>query len=303
MTATAVGALLIILAGVVLRRLGLAGPKDGPLLVRLVIYLFLPALVFLILVRADLSASLLLVPLAGWIVFLALLALCTVLMRATDLDGPRAGAFVVAGAIGNTGFFGLPLIAASGRGFSLAAAVMYDSLCTAIVTWTATPAIARAYAGAGTGFKWRPLLRALNLPPTWAVVAGIALNLAGVNDLPDVLVRPLEILGDAVLPLVMVYAGLLLEVSALRRAWAQVGAIAVIRLAVAALVGLGVGLLLGLGGATLHTVVLMAAMPTAMMSLVLGTRFGLRSDVIAGAVATTTVLATLTLPAIRALLT
>ena len=135
------------------------------------------------------------------------------------------------------------------------------------------------------------------------MVAGIALNLAGVHDLPDVLVRPLEILGDAVLPLVMVYAGLLLEVGALRRAWAQVGAIAVIRLAVAALVGLGVGLLLGLGGATLHTVVLMAAMPTAMMSLVLGTRFGLRSDVIAGAVATTTVLATLTLPAIRALLT
>jgi predicted permease len=35
---------------------------------------------------------------------------------------------------------------------------------------------------------------------------------------------------------------------------------------------------------------------------VLGTQFGLRSELIAGAVATTTLLATLTLPAIRAIL-
>ena len=46
----------------------------------------------------------------------------------------------------------------------------------------------------------------------------------------------------------------------------------------------------------------MAAMPTAMMSLVLGTRYGLRSDVLAGAVVVTTLLATVTLPAWRAVL-
>ena len=45
-----------------------------------------------------------------------------------------------------------------------------------------------------------------------------------------------------------------------------------------------------------NTVVIMAAMPTAMMSLVIGTRSGLRSDVLAGAVVVTTLLATLTLP-------
>jgi predicted permease len=301
LTATAVGALLIILAGMVIRRLGIASPKDGPLLVRLVISVFMPALILVILVRADLSAALLLVPLAGWIVFVAMLGLCVGLARALRLEGPRAGAFVVAGAVGNTGFFGLPLIAASGSGFSQAAAVMYDALCTGIVTWTATPALSRGYSGAGPRLEWRALLRVLALPPTWALAVGVLLNLAGV-DLPDVIDRPLEILAGAVLPLVMIYAGLLLEVGVLRRAWAQVGAITVVRLVLAALVGLAVGALLGLAGATLHTVVLLSAMPTAMMSLVLGTQFGLRSELIAGAVATTTLLATLTLPAIRAIL-
>ena len=46
----------------------------------------------------------------------------------------------------------------------------------------------------------------------------------------------------------------------------------------------------------------MAAMPTAMMSLVIGARSGLRSDVLAGAVVVTTILATLTLPLWRAAL-
>ena len=58
----------------------------------------------------------------------------------------------------------------------------------------------------------------------------------------------------------------------------------------------------GFSGDVLHTVVIMAAMPTAMMSLVLGTRYGLRSDVLAGAVVVTTLLATVTLPAWRAAL-
>ena len=55
-------------------------------------------------------------------------------------------------------------------------------------------------------------------------------------------------------------------------------------------------------GDVLHTVVIMAAMPTAMMSLVIGARSGLRADVLAAAVVVTTVLATVTLPLWRAAL-
>jgi predicted permease len=105
-----------------------------------------------------------------------------------------------------------------------------------------------------------------------------------------------------VLPLVLIYAGLVLEWDGIRRAWREVSTVAAIRLAVSPLVCLLFAWLIGFDGDVLRTVVLMAAMPTAMMSLVIGGWFKLKTDVIAGAVVATTLLATLVLPLIRALL-
>jgi len=304
-TATAVGALLVMLAGGGVRRLGILRREDGVLLVRVVLYLTLPALVFLVLLRADLEPSLALAPVAGWLVHLVTLVPLLVAVRRLRIDSPRGGAIVVAAAVGNTGFFGLPLIAASGDEFSVAAAVMYDALSTGIITWTSTVAVSSAMGEGGRGprVEWGRVGRALLLPPVWALAAGLALNLAGVDELPDAIERPLEILEGAVLPLVMIYAGLMIDVRGLRRVWRDVSAIAVLRLGGGALVGLGAAMLLGLDGDIFNTVVLMAAMPTAMMSLVLGGRFRLRTDIIAGAVAVTTLLCTGTLPAVGALLT
>ncbi|MEW6583834.1 MAG: AEC family transporter [Actinomycetota bacterium] len=304
MTATALGALLVMLAGAGVRRFGVLRREDGLILVRIVLYLTLPALVFLVVLEADLEPSLLLVPVAGWIVHLVMLGGMLLAVRAGRLPRPRGGAIVVSTAVGNTGFFGIPLIAASGAGFSVAAAVMYDALSTGIITWTSTVAVASAMGEASDvpRVDWGKVGRALLLPPMWALAAGLAFNLSGVHELPRVVERPFEILSGAVLPLVMVYAGLMIDVRGLRHVWRDVAAISVVRLVVAAGVGLAVALALGFEDSTLHTVVVMAAMPTAMMSLVLGGQFRLRADIIAGAVAVTTLLATVTLPALRAVI-
>ncbi|MDH3226129.1 MAG: AEC family transporter [Thermoleophilia bacterium] len=305
MTATALGALFIILVGVVLRRAGLLRQEDGPALVRIVLYAALPALVFLILIRADLDAELALVPVAAWLVHGVMLATCFGLAALWSMDRPLTGAFVTSTAVGNTGFFGLPLIAASGAGVSLPAAVMYDALGTGIMTFTTTVVIASAFGerGSGAAIDWERLGRALSLPPMWALAIGIAVNLMGVDTLPMAIERPLELLSAAVLPLVMLYAGLIIDARDLRQFWAVVTASAILRLGMAALVGLGVGLALGLRDELLRTVVLMAAMPTAMMSLVIGSEFKVRYEMIAGAVLVTTLLSTMTLPLIRSLLT
>lgn len=304
MTETAFGALLIILAGAAARRAGVLRREDGPVLVRVVINLALPPLIFLILVQADLHASLLLVPVAGFAIHGILLGLVWLSVRVWGMERPRAGAMIVATAIGNTGFFGLPLIAASGSGFSLPAAVMYDSLCTGVLTWTSTVAISEAYGRVHTAPRpsFSEGLRAFaRLPPNWALAAGLAVNAAGI-DTPALVERPLEILGAATLPLTMLYAGLMIEFRGLRRIWGEVTYVVVVRLGVATLIGVAVAGALRFSDDVFNTVVIMAAMPTAMMSLVIGTRSGLRSDVLAGAVVVTTLLSTLTLPAWRAIL-
>jgi malate permease and related proteins len=304
MTETAFAALLIILAGALARRLGLIRRSHGTTLVNVVLYLALPALVFLIIIRADLNRSLWLVPLAAFVIHGILVALSWTATRLWGMEGPRAGAIVVVTAVGNTGFFGLPLIAASGEGFSLPAAVMYDALATAIITWTSTVALAAHFGRPVGGPRVRPADagRALLLPPTLALAAGLALNVAGVDSLPVLVERPLEILAAAVLPLTMLYGGLMLEVGGLARIWREMAYVVIVRLGVAALIGYAVARAFGFTGDVLNTVVIMAAMPAAMMSLVLGVRGGLRPDVLAGAVAVTTVLCTLTLPLWRALL-
>ncbi len=303
MTATAVGALAIILLGWLVRRLGVMRPKDGPMLVQVVIYLALPALVLHIMVTSDLQPALILVPLVGFAVHGVLVAVALGAARLSKLDRPSTGALIVASAVGNTGFFGVPLIAASGPHLSVAAAVMFDTFCTGILTWTSTVWISGRFGdSSGDAAAARDVWRNLLLPPTWAMALGLGLNLAGVRSLPDIIDRPLGILGGAVLPLVLIYAGLVIEWDGIRRAWRDVSTVVVIRLGISPLICLVFAWAIGLDGDVLRTVVLMAAMPTAMMSLVIGGWFKLKTDVIAGAVVATTLLATLVLPLIRALL-
>ena len=303
LTETAFGALVIILAGALARHFRVLSREDGPALVRIVIYLALPPLIFLIIVRADLHGALLLIPIAAILVHVVLLGIGWASTRVWGMEPSRAGALILAVAVGNTGFFGLPLIAASGAGFSLPAAVLYD-VGTGLITWTLTVAVASAF-GRAPGAP-RPSLRqlgsALLLPPNWGLAAGVVVNLAGVDDLPLLIERPLELLAAAVLPLTMLYTGITIELRGLPRLWGEVSYSAVMRLLVAGVIGLIVATAFQFEGDVLHTVVIMAAMPTAMMSLVIGARSGLRADVLAAAVVVTTVLATVTLPLWRAAL-
>lgn len=304
MTETAVGALLIIFAGLVARRVGIIRRDDGPLLVRIIVNLTLPALIFVILEGANLDASLLLVPVAAFAIHFALLGISWVAVRVWGMERPRAGALIVATAVGNTGFFGLPLIAASGPGFSLPAAVMYDTLATGIITWTSTVAVAEAYgrSDAAPRLRAREVLPHVLNPPICALAVGLAINLLGVGDLPGIVTRPFEILGAATLPLTMLYAGVMIQVRGLNRLWGEMTYSVIVKLGISALLGVAVAELLRFSGDVFNTIVIMAAMPTAMMSLVIGARSGLRSDVLAGAVVVTTILATLTLPLWRAAL-
>lgn len=303
-TETAVAALILILLGAVARHTGIVRRDQGDVFVKVVIYFALPPLVFLIIVRADLDGALVLVPVAALLIHVILVAFSWCSARLGRVGRRGTGALILATAVGNTGFFGLPLIFASGEGFSLPAAVMYDALATALITWTSTVAIANHYGRADGAARVRlaDAGRALLLPPTLALALGLVVNLAGVNDLPGFIERPCAIMAAAVLPLTMLYGGLMLEVRGLARLWRQLSYVVVVRLGIAGLVGLGVAHLFRFDGEVLNTVVIFAAMPTAMMSLVLGASGGVRSDVLAGAVAVTTVLCTLTLPLWRALL-
>lgn len=300
MLETTFAALLMIGLGTLLRRAGIVRRADGRILVQLTLYVFMPALVLKIFVGADLNWDLILVPVVAFLVTAALAPIALLAARALHLSRATTGGVIICIAIANTGFFGLPLIAASGGEYSLPVALMYDALGTGILIWTFSPVVA-SFFGEGhidDRISIRSSLRGLLLPPMWALVTGLILTLVGVQELPSLIDTPVNFLAAALLPMVMLYVGIELDISGIARHWRAITAVSVGRLVVGPVVAFAIGGLLGFRGEALNTITVLGGMPSGMMVLVLGSHYRLPTDLLAGCVAVTTVLSLATLPII-----
>ena len=73
------------------------------MLVNVVIYATMPALVFTIIAHERLSATLLLVPVAGYLIHVVMLGIGWLMARSRHADRPTEGAMLVSTGVGNTG--------------------------------------------------------------------------------------------------------------------------------------------------------------------------------------------------------
>jgi len=141
------------------------------------------------------------------------------------------------------------------------------------------------------------LLQTLSrVPPLWAAIAAMGLNLAGVP-MPAPLADWLARLSGAVVPLMLFSLGLGLSWGHLsRRDIRPLGLVAVIQLGFMPAVVLAVGRAVGLSGELLEAAVLEGAMPSMVLGLVLCDRYRLRTALFASAVTLTTLLSLVSLP-------
>jgi len=122
-----------------------------------------------------------------------------------------------------------------------------------------------------------------------------------VHDLPDFIQFPVQYLAAGVLPVVMLYAGLVLDWSGIARYWKVIASVSVARLMIGPVVAFLIALAFGFGGTQLDTITVLGGMPSGMMVLVMGAYYRLPVDLLAGIVAVTTVFALLTLPIVTVL--
>ena len=158
--------------------------------------------------------------------------------------------------------------------------------------------------------EMREGLKGLLLPPMWMLITGLVLNVAGVHDLPDFIEFPVNYLAAGVLPVVMLYAGLVLDWSGFADNWRTIAGVSVLKLAlmpvitgvavarlvIGPVVAFVIAILLGFGGPQLDTITVLGGMPSGMMVLVMGAHYRLPTDLLAGIVTVTTLFALLTLP-------
>jgi predicted permease len=246
---------------------GLAGvlrAEDELVLSRLAFFVATPALLFTTVARADLHAifsPVLLTNLAGLFVVQVLYLAVAVLIwrrsRAQATIGVLAASYV------NAGNLGVPVAAyVLGDGALVAPIVLFQLLVMAPVAFAVLDGDRQ---GTGRRVPLRTLLtRPLRNPLTVASLLGLLVAAAGI-ELPTLLMRPIDLVAAAAVPVALVAYGLSLSGAKDSISLDRDAVLAVLlKTLVQPLVAFAVGRwILGLEGPALLAPVLLAALPTA----------------------------------------
>ncbi len=291
-------------AGFALRRVF---PLDLMTLNRLMIYGLSPALIFVALVRADLSG-----PDAGRMLFFAVgvlgLMALTVWISALGLGlrGKDVTALLLTSMFMNSGNYGLPAsrFAFGETGFTLG---VFYFIMQSIMAQTLGVGVAAAGAAEGGRQAWQSICyRLIRMPQIYAVTGALALR--GVGFQPTTatgLVRSLfegvALLSEAALPIMLLILGVQLGAGAPLVRPGMVAIATTIRLVVSPILAFGLARLLGMEGVALGVGVMMAGMPTAVNTTILAIEFDTRPQLVVSTVVVSSCASLITLSVLLSL--
>ncbi len=283
--------------GVALRVSGLLSAEDSRPLNTVLMYAGLPALIFSSVHRAALDPRLVMLPAIAWVVALVGLAIGWTLARLLKLQGPIAGAFIMACVFGNTGYMGYPVASALMGDPGLVRAIFSDVFGNTAAVISIGSLVAGHY-GAGD-VKVNPLKEIVTFPPFIALAAALALHSVPI---PELVASWLDALGRVVIPVIMISVGLSLKPRELRGHLSLTAVVAAIKLVALPLIAFGLGALLLEDPDSQRVAIIEAGVPTRRMLVIMGQRYKLDSDFIASAILTTMLGAIVTIPVLQLLL-
>ncbi|MGE5301094.1 MAG: AEC family transporter [Acidobacteriota bacterium] len=294
---------LVILAGVVFKRLRVAGVDADSVRVAInaaVLNIFLPALCITAVYTARIDARLFLVPVTSLgttlVSLLLSLGLYMLLEKRMRIAPAEKGVLVIGATFGNVLYLGLPVLTGLYGSEAAKYALFYDLLAATPVLWIFGAAVAARY-GEGRGTTVVESLKTIaTLPPIWGIIVGFALKLAAVP-VPGLLMKSLDMLGDTVVPLMVFSVGLALSLPKVKHAIIALPAV-FMKLLIVPLVAFLAGGVLGLKGEPLAACVVEGSMPTMIIALLIAERFRLDITLAAFLIVVTTALFFLTLPLI-----
>jgi hypothetical protein len=291
-------------AGFALRR---AFPLDLMTLNRLMIYGLSPALIFVALVRADLSG-----PDAGRMLFFAvgvlgLMALIVwISALGLGLRGKDVTALLLTSMFMNSGNYGLPAsrFAFGETGFTLG---VFYFIMQSIMAQTLGVGVAAAGAAGGGRQAWQLIVkRLISMPQIYAVIGALALRSMGFQPATATgLVRSLfegvALLSEAALPVMLLILGVQLGAGAPLVQPGMVAMATTIRLVVSPILAFGLARLLGMEGVALGVGVMMAGMPTAVNTTILAIEFDTRPQLVVSTVVVSSFASLITLSVLLSL--
>ena len=257
---------------------------------RVVFYGLLPCLAFNMLVNYDQPSAL-----AGRLMFLAALVMGAMAVvghmagKGLRLNGKLLRAFMMVVMFSNSGNYGLPVVRFAFGPRALADATVFF-LTGSVMTYLA----ASFFAGSHRRRIAGALEKVWKMPSLYGVAAALLVRAAGWH-VPDGLMRPVEMLSDAALPVMILVLGMQLE----RAVWpARPGIVLLavsISLVVTPFIALGLAAVVGITGPARQAAVVLSSMPVAVMTTILALEFEMAPEFATSAVFLSTVLSPLTL--------
>jgi predicted permease len=205
------------------------------------------------------------------------------------LDRITLSSFLLVAMFSNSGNYALPVVLFAFGKEALAFASVYF-VTSAILIYTAGILVAAS----GHGSVRLAVTRLVRVPAIYAVTAAVIV-LTTHTTVPPIIMRPVGLLSDAAIPIMLLVLGMQLERAVLPKHPAAVAAAVVLSLVVAPVIAFGLTALLGLTGAARQAAIIEASMPAAVITTVLALEFDLDAAFSTSVVFFTTILSPLTL--------
>lgn len=266
---------------------------------RLVLYIVLPALIFNIITQADPGAEFYQVPIAAIVGISMSLLLAILIFSKTSLPSEVKGSFIIASAFSNVTYLGLPVLQGifvdQAERISVVA-ILYE-VSTSPFLLTIGAAIAVYYGRKGTYSLKTMLSNVLRLPPLWALGIALLFNIFEIP-VPVFLKHATKTISVIASGLMILSLGMALRYEKLRHI-KGLAVVVVIQLFIIPIIVFYVAKLLNIQQPFYSAVVIEAAMPTQLLTLVIADEFNLDIHSLASAILVTTIASLLTIPLIQ----
>ena len=221
---------------------------------------------------------------------LVMLVLGLIIANLSKMPKDTKSSFVLASTFPNAGNMGIPIsfLAFGEEGLSVALIIF---VAQGIISWPlGTLIVAR---GQAIGWK-EPLIQVLKLPTLYAVP--IALFIRFINfSIPSNLYRPIDMMADAAIPCMLLLLGYQLSNGLKEVNLKDLLLLNATRLIFSIPVVLLITIAFNVTGIAQNTLIVMAAMPTAVFTVLLATEFGTKGQYVANSVITSTLLSMISL--------
>jgi predicted permease len=241
---------------------------DLKMLARLGLYVLVPCLTFTAMARTTLAAGEFGRIVAFTLISVPLLwGLSSVAAGLLKLPAAEAGAFHISILFTNAVNFGFPVLLLAYGPAALERGIVYAMTAQIVMQSLGVYLAARGRADFRSAMK-----RTWSMPGLYAMIAGILVKALAIP-IPAPLFDPLKLIGDSLVPFLLLVMGMQLAAVNLRGSWKAASVATVLRLVVAAGLSFGLARGLGLTGLTRQTMILENSMPSAILGVALAQEF------------------------------